>query len=401
MPPTRRTRQASNASSSGQSAPAANPPPTTRTTRQSTRAVLPPRDSSPHTEQLTRSTTPESNNEPSTPPDEPLDLGEEKSAAKSRPTRRRTPSTKALEADPLAEEQHGAWVRQDQPAGSTSNGNLAATAASKKRGRAASPKPVKDESNLTHYNEPASAPKRARGSGPAETGEKEVEKAAAEEKRNGEGETARAEQAQASKPVKGQKSAWTFDFLPSRSLAEEVQPVAKKAIPLPGLAKVKLPPARPSKKRPAAPPAGPAKVIERNRRKAGNSGAEQSSFEVLLYDQPFAVLKAYARPSPASPSPSSRGQSSSPSSAPLPLKPLAVLRCNSSTTPCVRYIFPLPDSDDPNSIERIVIRVKGEATKARGPERAAEAVILEEDEGEREARWVLVLRGKEAKWVVR
>ncbi|BGP19814.1 hypothetical protein JCM10213v2_007945 [Rhodosporidiobolus nylandii] len=307
------------------------------------------------------------------------------------------PSTKALEADSLAEGPHGAWVPQDQPAGSTTTGESAAPAAGKKRGRAASTEPVEEGNDLKNEDEPTREPKRARRSLARETGEREVEKAAVEEKRNGE-----VEPAGANKAFKREKKTWTFDFLPSSSSVEEVQPKAKKAVPPPPPpAKIKRPPAPPSKKRPVAPPAGPAKVVERNRRKAGNSGAEQSSFEVLLYDHPFAVLKAYARTSPASPSPSSRRQFSSPSSAPLPLKPLAVLRCNSSTTPCVRYVFPLPDADNPTSIERVVVRVKGEGTKAGGPKRAAEAVILEEGEGEREARWVLVLRGKEAEWAVR
>ncbi|GAA6036213.1 hypothetical protein JCM8097_006839 [Rhodosporidiobolus ruineniae] len=127
---------------------------------------------------------------------------------------------------------------------------------------------------------------------------------------------------------------------------------------------------------------------------------------VLYYGDPYAVLQAFLRP-PSSPASSSSSTTSSDtrSSRPIRLQHLSTTRSTSSSSTASYVIsrFALPPSSDSAVIERVAVRVKGEGTKASGPTQSTEEVILEEavDERGKMARWLLVLKEREAKWMVR
>ncbi|GAA5895605.1 hypothetical protein JCM6882_000352 [Rhodosporidiobolus microsporus] len=349
------------------SAPASAPP-TRRSTRASAAADPTAQSPSLNDGGSSRASTPESDNEPTTPPEETVDEGS--NSPSGRPSRKRVPTTKALEQDQNMDDLRRTYERKKD-----FETTSAMEATSKKRQlttQGAQPDPP--SSDLTDYDEPEGEPQRKKRAPRAMEPVQSLAKAAPLSTVQDDKDY-QPPQSKSTLATKSKKKNWRFDFQPTM------------AAPV---------------KKPSAPTAGRSagakgKKGKRRERSPEVGTGKGDSFEVCLYGDAFAVLTAHLR------SPRSSHQSTRPSR--IALEPLSVLRStNTSSNSFTSYRFPLPASNDSTSIERVVVKVAGD--KVRGPRGTKKSVILEETPtggfgGEKRARWVLVLRDGTARWVVR
>ncbi|GAA5867641.1 hypothetical protein JCM8547_001326 [Rhodosporidiobolus lusitaniae] len=345
------------------------PPVPSRTTRRSSRSSAAEeenktRDESPSSASITRSDrslTPLSENEPATPPDEPVALPspdsngkrEELGLTAGRSRRKRKPSERAKEADVEEEEEEQKRTR--------------------KKGRKGKEKEEDQvEEKIVGVEEEKKEPDLCKATKPLQT-------------------------------AKTSRRSWTFDFNPSStSPEEEVEPRHEEQA---------------TAVSPSSTQAAPADVPMPTQETVQSARPKQeevlaSYFEVTLFNNPLASLSAFLLPptpslTPPPPSPRLRRNSSTlPPVKPLsePLHPRCILRSTSAPT-YTNYVFVLPEPVEKDDIERVVVKVEGNGggrRKVRGPKgRRKEEALQETGQKARTGRWMLEVRGQEASWRVR
>ncbi|GAA5827766.1 hypothetical protein JCM11251_007665 [Rhodosporidiobolus azoricus] len=304
--------------------------------------------------------TPESNNEPTTPQDEPdeVDAGELPPPPGGRPSRKRTKTPKALEPDQSSKE-----LRQSNDG--TDSLRMIDEQQRRKRQRPMVLEICDDsDSPLTDSDEEQQPPKKKGPLVPVVELWEKVQQAAP------------VPVMQEARPVKGKtrlvlkpptddldgeavlKALAGQDSQPCPLLLSQPADKPSAAPPAPSTAVQSA--STPTYKKASARQTGRYGAKGKGKgKKAANSGLVKPSkrdwFEVLSYGDPFATLEAYLRP-PSSSHFSSRRSSQS---FQIPLKPLSVIRSTSSPNSYVSYRFALPAAcnGDSSSIERVVVKV--------------------------------------------
>ncbi|KPV72085.1 uncharacterized protein RHOBADRAFT_56211 [Rhodotorula graminis WP1] len=139
--------------------------------------------------------------------------------------------------------------------------------------------------------------------------------------------------------------------------------------------------------------AGVAHAAPRRKRQTPlSSPPPKAWFEVIVQGDAYAAVTAVAPVDPGDGSPF------------LPLVPLAIVRHDDSSVrhTFTTYRFPLfVSSDEPASIQDVIVRLKGSRKKVRGP--SAEEIEGERVSGRAEGsdagHWVAVLRSGEYRWI--
>jgi hypothetical protein len=374
-----------------------------------------------------RSLTPDSVDEPTTPRDDSLPLNENDDVneiTSKRSSRKRVRTTRALEADQSPDDLRRPKERQD---GRTTAEVEAAKRSRREKSVASQVVDVDvddNESDLTDYEETSHAPKRTRRAlnvVPAIEGEMETPLDHGFKVQQGVGAVPEPKQ-HAKKVKKPKKRSWCFDFDRTSSISppDSTSTVPQNtAIPKQSKTPTNAKAARTaekiggSAKKSTSKGKAREKTASRVVRSKETGGSFQGAFPlfsrcqlaqpgrhaVIVYDYPLASVQASYTTLPT------RNSRFLPVAPVISiLQPLSVIRstCTANSS-FVVHSFPLPDADDESSIEQCVVRIEGgKRRKVKGPrfeERAATEDVSEEGDDER--RWALSVRGKEAKWAVR